>query len=107
MYQPQPDRLQTFWRTFQEVWLKLYGSRLATIAAINVSTHTLSLLMIALCLQSLHTVFSAGLDFAELRQPNPDRFMAFYKFVQEVYLKLCGSRLATVAAINVSKCTSF
>lgn len=35
MYQPQPDRLLTFWRTFQEVWLKLYGSRLATIAAIN------------------------------------------------------------------------
>ena len=37
MFQPQPDRLMTFWRTLQEVWLKLFGSRLATIAAINVS----------------------------------------------------------------------
>lgn len=35
MYQAQPERLVTFWRTLQEVWIKLYGSRLATIAAIN------------------------------------------------------------------------
>ena len=48
-------------------------------------------------------MFSAGLDFAELDQPNHDRFMAFYRIIQEVFLKLSGSRLATVAAINVSK----
>lgn len=35
MYQPQPDRLTTFWRTLQEVWIRLYGCRLPTIAAIN------------------------------------------------------------------------
>ena len=59
--------------------------------------------MSPLCLQSHPTVFSAGLDFAELDQPNHDRFVAFYRIVQEVFLKLSGSRLATVAAINVSK----
>ena len=37
MYKPQPDRLAEFWRTLQGVWLGLYGSRLATVAAINVS----------------------------------------------------------------------
>ena len=36
MYNPQPDRLAEFWRTLQGMWLSLYGSRLATIAAINV-----------------------------------------------------------------------
>ncbi|KAH3861574.1 enoyl-CoA delta isomerase 1, mitochondrial-like [Dreissena polymorpha] len=35
MYNPQPDRLAEFWRTLQGMWLSLYGSRLATIAAIN------------------------------------------------------------------------
>jgi len=35
MYQPQPDRLREFWRSLQDVWIKLYGSNLATIAAIN------------------------------------------------------------------------
>ncbi|KAL4241127.1 dodecenoyl-CoA isomerase [Mactra antiquata] len=35
MYQPQTDRLTEFWKTLQNVWMNLYGSRLATIAAIN------------------------------------------------------------------------
>lgn len=35
MYQPDKQRLQEFWRSLQDMWLTLYGSRLATIAAIN------------------------------------------------------------------------
>ncbi|ELU16502.1 hypothetical protein CAPTEDRAFT_218894 [Capitella teleta] len=35
MYNPQEDRLREFWRTLQELWKMMYGSRLATIAAIN------------------------------------------------------------------------
>ncbi|XP_052816265.1 enoyl-CoA delta isomerase 1, mitochondrial-like [Mya arenaria] len=35
MYNPQPDRLAEFWRTLQQMWINLYGSRLATVAAIN------------------------------------------------------------------------
>lgn len=35
MYQPDVERLQVFWRSLQDVWLRLYGSKMATIAAIN------------------------------------------------------------------------
>ena len=35
MYKPDEERLRTFWTTLQEVWIELYGSRLATAAAIN------------------------------------------------------------------------
>ena len=34
MHQPDPQRLRQFWHSFQQVYLDLYGSRLATIAAI-------------------------------------------------------------------------
>ena len=37
MYQKSPDQTNAFWHSLQEVWLKLYGSSLITIAAINVS----------------------------------------------------------------------
>ena len=36
MYQPDIDRLQEFWRTLQDMWIKLYGMNQVTIAAINV-----------------------------------------------------------------------
>ena len=36
MYQPQEARLREFWKTLQNVWMKLYGARHATVAAINV-----------------------------------------------------------------------
>lgn len=36
IYQPSDKkRLASFWSNFQEMWLRLYGSRLATMAAIN------------------------------------------------------------------------
>lgn len=35
MYQPDIDRLQEFWRTLQDMWIKLYGMSKVTIAAIN------------------------------------------------------------------------
>ncbi|KAK3091032.1 hypothetical protein FSP39_016632 [Pinctada imbricata] len=35
MYQPNVDRLQEFWRTLQEMYIRLYGSQLITAAAIN------------------------------------------------------------------------
>ena len=37
VYQPADvKRLASFWSCFQGMWLRLYGSRLATMAAINV-----------------------------------------------------------------------
>jgi 3,2-trans-enoyl-CoA isomerase len=35
MYQPEEQRLRDFWTAFQQVYLDLYGSRLATIAGIS------------------------------------------------------------------------
>lgn len=35
MYNPKKERLTEFWRELQGVWMNLYNSRLATIAAIN------------------------------------------------------------------------
>lgn len=35
MYQPDPKRLREFWTAFQQVYLDLYGSRLACIAALE------------------------------------------------------------------------
>ena len=37
MYNPQRDRLTEFWRMLQNVWINLYNTRLATVAAINVT----------------------------------------------------------------------
>uniref|UniRef100_T1ILS7 Enoyl-CoA delta isomerase 1, mitochondrial n=1 Tax=Strigamia maritima TaxID=126957 RepID=T1ILS7_STRMM len=35
MYQSTPERMSEFWGSFQQFWMDLYGSKLATIAAIN------------------------------------------------------------------------
>ncbi|XP_052069800.1 enoyl-CoA delta isomerase 1, mitochondrial-like isoform X1 [Mytilus californianus] len=35
MYQPNEERLHSFWRALQDMWLQLYVTPLATIAAIN------------------------------------------------------------------------
>ena len=35
LYQPNLDRLPTFWKSFQQVFIDIYGSRLACIAAMN------------------------------------------------------------------------
>jgi hypothetical protein len=37
MYQPTDERLSQFWSSLQTLWLQLYGSKMATVALINVS----------------------------------------------------------------------
>ena len=46
------------------------------------------------------SVFSAGLDITELYRPQPERLNDFWSAVQEIWLKLSTSRVATVAAIE-------
>lgn len=43
MYQPEEARLREFWTSLQGLWLKLYGSKMASIALINVSESSLHL----------------------------------------------------------------
>lgn len=45
-------------------------------------------------------VFCAGLDILEMYQPQPSRLKKFWTSLQDVYLRLYTSRLATVAAIE-------
>ena len=46
------------------------------------------------------TIFSAGLDVSELLAPDADRLPKFWNSLQQVYLDLYGTRLATIAAIQ-------
>lgn len=46
------------------------------------------------------TIFSAGLDVSELLSPDSVRLPKFWNSLQQVYIDLYGSRLATVAAIQ-------
>uniref|UniRef100_A0A096LQ01 Enoyl-CoA delta isomerase 1, mitochondrial n=1 Tax=Poecilia formosa TaxID=48698 RepID=A0A096LQ01_POEFO len=47
-------------------------------------------------------VFSAGLDILEMYGKSPERCGEFWKAVQEMWLKLYGSNMVTIAAINGS-----
>lgn len=49
---------------------------------------------------SLPTVFSAGLDIMEMYEPRPEGLKDFWNSVQQVWLDLFGTRLATTAAIT-------
>ncbi|XP_031421742.1 enoyl-CoA delta isomerase 1, mitochondrial [Clupea harengus] len=47
-------------------------------------------------------VFSAGLDIMEMYGKSPEHASVFWKAVQEMWLKLYGSNMVTIAAINGS-----
>ena len=49
---------------------------------------------------SRRNIFCAGLDVAELVEPDKDRLPRFWRSLQQVYIDLYGSRLATVAAVG-------
>ncbi|KAJ3601739.1 hypothetical protein NHX12_032706 [Muraenolepis orangiensis] len=51
---------------------------------------------------SVPRIFSAGLDILEMFRTSPEHCADFWKAVQEMWLKLYGSNLATIAAINGS-----
>lgn len=51
---------------------------------------------------TLPKVFSAGLDIMEMYGKSPERCGEFWKAVQEMWLKLYGSNMVTIAAINGS-----
>lgn len=52
-------------------------------------------------MQSVPGIFSAGLQLTELRNPDMKRFKPFWRALQNTWLKLYTTRLATVAAISV------
>lgn len=52
------------------------------------------------------TIFSAGLDITELISPSADRLPKFWNSLQQVFVDLYGSRLATIAAIQGHVCAT-
>ncbi|KAL4659082.1 enoyl-CoA delta isomerase 1, mitochondrial [Arapaima gigas] len=51
---------------------------------------------------ALPKIFSAGLDITEMYGKSPEHCREFWKAVQEMWLKLYGSSMVTMAAINGS-----
>ncbi|XP_078414832.1 enoyl-CoA delta isomerase 1, mitochondrial isoform X2 [Cetorhinus maximus] len=49
---------------------------------------------------SIPKIFSAGLDINEMYGKTPEHTGEFWRAVQEIWLKLYGSNLVTIAAIN-------
>ncbi|XP_059835402.1 enoyl-CoA delta isomerase 1, mitochondrial isoform X1 [Hypanus sabinus] len=49
---------------------------------------------------SIPNIFSAGLDITEMYGKSPEHTGEFWRSVQEMWLKLYGSNLVTIAAIN-------
>lgn len=56
-----------------------------------------------LCLQpqACPGIFSAGLDIREMYQPTEERLKEFWSSLQTLWLQLYGSKMASVALINV------
>lgn len=57
--------------------------------------------------QAYPRIFSAGLDLKQLVSPDPIELALMWKRLQNVYLALYSTPLATVAAINVSNATEY
>lgn len=53
--------------------------------------------------QAVPGIFSAGLDITEMFGRSEERLGEFWRAVQQLWILLYGSRLATVAAVNVSR----
>ncbi|KAJ8373139.1 hypothetical protein AAFF_G00271030 [Aldrovandia affinis] len=49
---------------------------------------------------ALPKIFCAGLDIMEMYGKSPERYGELWKAVQEMWLKICGSNMVTIAAIN-------
>jgi 3,2-trans-enoyl-CoA isomerase len=54
-------------------------------------------------LKALPKIFTAGLDIQELYQPERGRLAEFWRSLQNFWMRLYVSPLATAAAINVSE----
>lgn len=52
--------------------------------------------------QTIPRVFSSGLDIMEMCGKSTERYAEFWRAVQEMWLRLYGSNMVTVAAVNAS-----
>lgn len=80
MYKPEATRLREFWTSLQDVWLKLYGSPFATVAAINGHSPAGGCLLAMCCeYRVMLPKFTIGLNETQLGIVAPSWFMATMK----------------------------
>lgn len=61
----------------------------------------LTIIQISFFMQAISKIFSAGLDITEFLSGDEARLREFWKSFQNIWIKLYGSNLATIAAVNV------
>jgi Delta3-Delta2-enoyl-CoA isomerase len=76
--------------------LEMFQAMSEAIQTAEANTKTQALIVAS----SSPKIFSAGLDLAELYQPNSDRIEEFWNSFQQLYVDLYGSRLSTFAAMS-------
>lgn len=80
MYKPEQTRVREFWTTLQDVWLKLYGSPFATVAAINGHSPAGGCLLAMSCeYRVMLPKYTIGLNETQLGIVAPSWFMATMK----------------------------
>ena len=52
--------------------------------------------------QSLNGIYSAGVELTEIYKPNKERCVLFSRALQNLWIKLYGSKKVYVAGINVT-----
>ncbi|XP_038064589.1 enoyl-CoA delta isomerase 1, mitochondrial-like [Patiria miniata] len=92
MYQKSSDYTSAFWRSLQDFWMRLYGSNLATVAAVNGHSPAGGCLMAMSCDYRIMAEgkFTMGLNEVHLGIVAPFWF-------QELMVKTCGERQAEMA----------
>jgi 3,2-trans-enoyl-CoA isomerase len=90
LYQPDPVRLPQFWKSFQQVYLDLYGSRLATIAAMNGHAPAAGCMLALSCDYRIMSAGSIGLNESKLGIVAPP-------WLGQQYIDTIGHRQAELA----------
>eukprot|EP00980_Cylindrotheca_fusiformis_P020242 scaffold7316_cov123-Cylindrotheca_fusiformis.AAC.17 len=66
LYKPDPSRLPKFWESFQQLYIDLYGSRMATIAAMNGHAPAAGCMLALSCDYRIMSAGNIGLNESKL-----------------------------------------
>ncbi|XP_038064587.1 enoyl-CoA delta isomerase 1, mitochondrial-like [Patiria miniata] len=92
MYQKSLESTSAFWRSLQDFWMRLYGSKLATVAAINGHSPATGCQMAMSCDYRVMSEGPFGIGLPEVTVGLVAPF-----WFQEVMVKTCGERQTEMA----------
>ncbi|XP_038054700.1 enoyl-CoA delta isomerase 1, mitochondrial-like [Patiria miniata] len=93
MYQKSIESTSAFWRTLQDFWMRLYGSKLAIVAAINGRSPATGCMMAMSCDYRVMSEGPFDIGFSEVTVGLVAPF-----WFQDVMVKTCGERQTEMAA---------